>query len=305
MSGVKGLRLKLFLQFCFMPLDFRSLLHLVTYPYKFLQYIAKADTMEGRIQSELSALERANDVNILIAVESGSRAWGFPSADSDYDVRFIYIHRPEWYLSIDLEDRRDVIELPINERLDISGWDVRKALRLFHKSNPPLLEWLQCSIVYREKFTFAAKLRSLLPDFYSPKASFYHYLHMARSNMREYLQGETVRQKKYFYVLRPLLAMLWIEKDIGPVPIEFERLLDTVVTDSDLRCAIDLLLEAKRNGAELDQGPKIPAISHFIEKEINRLDSQFSHNVHPVLSVNALNGLFHSTLIEVWGKSIS
>jgi uncharacterized protein len=263
------------------------------------------EQIQSSIQTELASLEHSNDVVILLAVESGSRAWGFPSADSDYDVRFIYLHRPEWYLSIDLEDRRDVIELPINELLDISGWDIRKALRLFHKSNPPLLEWLQCFTVYRERYKFAKILRSLLPDFYSPKASFYHYLHMARGNMREYLQGETVRQKKYFYVLRPLLAMLWIEKDLGPVPIEFERLLGTVVTDSDLRCAIDLLLEAKRNGAELDQGPKIPAISRFIEEEIDRLESQFAHNRTPVPPVDALNELFQNTLMEVWGKSIS
>jgi len=182
--------------------------------------------MEGRIRSELSTLEQANDVMILLSVESGSRAWGFPSADSDYDVRFIYLHKSDWYLSVDLEDRRDVIEQPIQELLDISGWDIRKALRLFHKSNPPLLEWLQCSIVYQERFSFAKKLRDLLPDFYSPKASYFHYLHMARGNIQEYLHGDTVWQKKYFYVLRPLLAMLWIERSLGPVPIEFNRLLD-------------------------------------------------------------------------------
>jgi uncharacterized protein len=261
------------------------------------------DPIFARIQSELAGVERSNDVVVLFAVESGSRAWGFPSVDSDYDVRFVYLHRRDWYLSIDIEKCRDVIELPLHDLLDISGWDVRKAMRLFHKSNPPLLEWLQCPIVYRERFSFAEKLRALLPAFYSPEASFFHYLHMARGNIREYLQGDMVWQKKYFYVLRPLFAMLWIEKGFGPVPIEFTRPLDAVVTDSDLRHAIGLLLEAKKSGAELDRGPKIPAISRFIEGEMARLQNYTAHKPSAAPPVDRLNELFRETLMEVWGKS--
>jgi predicted nucleotidyltransferase len=111
-----------------------------------------------------------------------------------------------------------VIELPLRDGIDLSGWDIRKALKLFRKSNPPLLEWLQCPIVYVERFSFASRLRVLLPAFYSPRASFFHYLHMAQGNIREYLRGEIVWRKKYFYVLRPLLAMRWIERGLGPVP---------------------------------------------------------------------------------------
>ncbi|MDO8433705.1 MAG: nucleotidyltransferase domain-containing protein, partial [Candidatus Binatus sp.] len=110
--------------------------------------------MEDRIfisiHQALESLEYAENMVVLLAVESGSRAWGFSSTDSDYDVRFIYIRRPEWYLSIDLENQRDVIEQPLADEIDLSGWDIRKALKLFHKSNPPLLEWLQCPVVYRE-----------------------------------------------------------------------------------------------------------------------------------------------------------
>src|SRR5262245_21580074 len=135
-----------------------------------------SDDVGKAIEAELAALERAEDVAILLAVESGSRAWGFASTDSDYDVRFVYVRRPEWYLSIDLEDRRDVIERPIRESIDVSGWDVRKALKLFRKSNPPLLEWLQCPIVYRQRSSLAGRLRALLPEFYSPRGSFHHYL---------------------------------------------------------------------------------------------------------------------------------
>ena len=101
-----------------------------------------SDEIRTTIAAELTRIEQAYDCEVLLAVESGSRAWGFQSRDSDYDVRFVYVHRPEWYLSVDLDLRRDVIEKPITDELDISGWDIRKTLRLFAKSNPPLLEWL-------------------------------------------------------------------------------------------------------------------------------------------------------------------
>lgn len=261
------------------------------------------DATVTRIQSELTSVEQSEDVVVLLAVESGSRAWGFPSVDSDFDVRFIYLHPRDWYLSIELENLRGVIERPIQESLDLSGWDIRKALRLFRRSNPPLLEWLQCPIVDREQYSFADRLRALLPAFYSPKASFFHYLHMARGNFREYLRGDVVWQKKYFYVLRPLLAMLWIERDLGPVPIEFNRLLEATVADSDLRREIEQLLDAKKRGAELDRGPRITAISRFIEIEIDRLESAAVDNPSAAPPVTHLNDLFRETLAEVWSTN--
>ena len=104
------------------------------------------------IRSMLADVEASEDVRICLAVESGSRAWGFPSADSDYDVRFIYVRHPDSYLSI--EDVRDVIERPLTDNIDLSGWDIRKALHLFRKSNPPLLEWLQSPMVYSDRPSF-------------------------------------------------------------------------------------------------------------------------------------------------------
>ena len=109
----------------------------------------------------LNAVEKDEGVKILYACESGSRAWGFPSRDSDYDVRFVYVHPAEWYLSIDLEKKRDVIERPITDQIDLNGWDLRKALGLYRKSNPPLLEWLNSPIVYWETYGVAAKLRDV------------------------------------------------------------------------------------------------------------------------------------------------
>ena len=111
---------------------------------------------------EISRLEQAHDVTVLYACESGSRAWGFESEDSDYDVRFIYLQRTEWYLTI--QNKRDVIEKPIDDELDVSGWDVPKALELLRKSNPPLLEWLQSPIVYKQTSSFIERLRKLMDE---------------------------------------------------------------------------------------------------------------------------------------------
>ena len=261
------------------------------------------DRVTAAIQETLQRLEQEEDIIVLLAVESGSRAWGFPSTDSDYDVRFIYIRRPEWYLSIDLENRRDVIERPIEDAIDLSGWDIRKALKLFQKSNPPLLEWLQCPIVYRERFSLADRLRGLLPEFNSPKATFFHYLHMARGNIREYLKGDMVWRKKYFYVLRPLLAMRWIDQGRGPVPIEFQKLVDATLDDPVLIAAIANLVSAKMAGAELDQGPRIPTISNFIADEMTRLEQTAYDRVDAAPEFGKLNELFRAMLDECWHGS--
>ena len=223
------------------------------------------------IRRRLSEIQKEDKVTIFYACESGSRAWGFPSEDSDYDVRFLYLRSRDWYLSIDVEEKRDVIERPISDMLDISGWDLRKALKLLRKSNPPLLEWLNSPIIYQQKLTIMERIRELVPEYYSPVACLHHYLHMAEGNSREYLKGEIVWVKKYFYVLRPLLAINWIEKESSVVPMEFGTLVERCVKCSSLKEAIDNLLERKRRGHELDRGPRIPAISDFIDSELERL----------------------------------
>ncbi|MCA1963199.1 MAG: nucleotidyltransferase domain-containing protein, partial [Prosthecobacter sp.] len=133
-----------------------------------------------RVRNALARLEAERNVRVLYACESGSRAWGFASHDSDYDVRFLYVHQSDWYLSV--EDRRDVIEEPLNDELDISGWELRKALRLLRKSNPPLLEWLKSPVVYQREAVFARESGELSKRFHSPRRCFSHYLHMAARN---------------------------------------------------------------------------------------------------------------------------
>lgn len=120
------------------------------------------------IKEKLRELEQQHHIKILYACESGSRAWGFPSPDSDFDVRFIYARRINDYLNI--AEAKEVIDLPVNEVLDIGGWDLKKALKLFLKSNGPLYEWLQSPVVYVDDCGFAQELRELASKYFSMRA---------------------------------------------------------------------------------------------------------------------------------------
>lgn len=259
--------------------------------------------MKQTIIKRIREIEKEQQVKIIYACESGSRAWGFPSADSDYDVRFLYIHPLTWYLSIG--KKRDVIEYPIHNTLDINGWDLRKALRLFRKSNIPLLEWLGSPIVYLEEYTIAAQMRKLAKEYYSPISNSYHYLQMARGNYKDYMKGEIVWLKKYFYVLRPILAVKWIEAGYGVVPTEFEVLVDKLITEPKLKHAIGSLIAAKLAGQELDRGPRIDPISDFIDLEMERFENPKFDYDRPPDPTEKLDELFVSAFAEVWGSVIS
>jgi predicted nucleotidyltransferase len=225
------------------------------------------------IKKKLLEIEIEHNVNILYAIESGSRAWGFESIDSDYDVRFIYVHARNWYLNI--LPKRDVIEYPIVDEFDYSGWDLRKTLFLINKSNPVLFEWLKSPIVYYKDNYFYNIMEQLSKEYFSPISSIYHYLHMANRNYRQYLQAEKVKIKKYFYVLRPIMACMWIEKKKETPPMEFEKLL-TQIREKDLLDKITELLNKKKAGIELETEPKIKIINDFIEKELDHFEKSVS-----------------------------
>lgn len=253
-------------------------------------------SIKNNIESKLIQIEQDKNVEILLAVESGSRAWGFESLDSDYDVRFIYKHGFKWYLNI--LPKRDVIELPINDIYDYSGWDIRKTLWLLNKSNPVLLEWLHSPIVYKKDSRYFDLLYDASTKYFSPVSSIYHYLHMAKGNYREYLQGDIVKTKKYFYVLRPLLACMWIDKYDETPPVEFELLLKNV-SDIKLLSAINELLELKRNGAELGIGKAIPVINKYIQEQLDYFDGRvkgYSGKDKP--SSEYLDNIFYSIIFD-------
>lgn len=225
--------------------------------------------MCSQIMASLHDIEQRHDVTVLFACESGSRGWGFASPDSDYDVRFVYVNRLPWYLTV--APQRDVIELPISGDLDVNGWDLRKALDLMRESNPTLLEWLRSPIVYREEADTMPRFRALSQALFSNVRAWNHYSSMAKKNFREHLQAEKVRYKKYLYVLRPLLAARWIRTQPGVPPMRFaelaQRTLD-VTHDAALIAEIDALLEVKMRAGEAATSPRWRGIHAFIESEL-------------------------------------
>jgi len=255
--------------------------------------------LRDKILAEIKKIEEQYEVKICLAVESGSRAWGFPSKDSDYDVRFIYVHKKDWYLSID--QKRDVIELPINDLLDINGWEVTKALRLFRKSNPPLMEWLHSGIVYYQAFSLVDQMKTIQNQVFLPQSALYHYLNMAKGNFRDYLRNDEVKIKKYFYVLRPVLACVWIERFNTVPPIAFQTLVEELLEEGQLKQDILTLLERKISGDELNLEPKVTVINDFLEKEIIRLEEYTKTVKVPKVDMTPiLDDLFRTILDEVW-----
>jgi len=222
------------------------------------------------VKARLLQIEQEFSVKILYAAESGSRAWGFESTDSDYDIRFIYAHKKNWYLNI--LPKRDVIEYPIVDDFDYSGWDLRKTLFLMNKSNPVLFEWLKSPVVYFKDDYFYGVMQDLTTPYFSPISTVYHYLHMASGNYRQFLQEDKVKIKKYFYVLRPIMACMWIEKYKESPPMEFDKLL-TEVRDKDLVEVINGLLARKKSGVEFGLEPRISIINEFIEEKIRHFEN--------------------------------
>ena len=234
-------------------------------------------TTTTRIQAALDKITAEHNAEILFAVESGSRAWGFASPDSDYDVRFVYKRTLRDYVRV--FERRDVIELPIAggddenvDILDINGWDILKALGQFRKSNPTLLEWLYSPIIYRSEGEFALKLRSLAKTHYSPRRMTYHYLSMAKQNYRLSIENKPeVSLKKYLYVLRPLVCVAWLEQNASPPPTSIHETLANIEMPVPVRMRLMELMERKRNIGELGTEPHDLLLDRFIDSELARV----------------------------------
>ncbi|WP_066052612.1 nucleotidyltransferase domain-containing protein [Robertmurraya korlensis] len=267
--------------------------------------------MKEHIIEVLQQIEREYDVKVLYACESGSRAWGFPSRDSDFDVRFLYVHNKEWYLSID--QGRDVIEVPsqdslakaVHPLLDMSGWELTKALRLYRKSNPPFMEWLHSGIVYHEKYGTAEKLLALEHKVFSPVTCLSHYVSMAKRNFRSYLMEEEVNHKKYFTVLRPILAAKWIITYHSIPPIEFDVLVKKLVPTGPVRQAIEDLIDRKKMRAEdqpLKLEPSIKVLNDYLHQEIIHMERRTKgwDEGDKGTSTHLFNELFRELLDEAW-----
>jgi hypothetical protein len=243
----------------------------------------------------LEVVEREERVRVLLAVESGSRAWGFASPDSDWDVRFVYVRSLTEYLSI--KRRRDVIERDLPGDIDLVGWDLPKALSLFSKSNPALMEWLRSPIVYVESRPFVEAMRELELSFGSPLAGMYHYRSMAVTNHRVNFDCDQVKLKKYLYVVRPILACLWLEHRGTWPPVPFAELVEAETDPGELREIIAGLVAEKSARGELGVGPRIPTLDRFIESELARLQGLSLPNAGRV-ELGPLDDLFRRCVLE-------
>jgi hypothetical protein len=220
------------------------------------------------IATRLAAIEVEHEVAIPLAVESGSRAWGFPSPDSDFDCRFIYVRPQAHYLS--LWPKRDVIELPIEGKLDINGWDLAKALKLLLKGNAVVIEWLTSPITYRADPAFREAFLNLARRVANRRLIGRHYLHLGERQRRTYFaDGEPIQQKKLFYVLRPAAALRWLRLHPSePVaPMHFPTLMQECDPPAEIAAFSADLIERKARTRELGAIPPLPALLEFIECE--------------------------------------
>ena len=231
-----------------------------------MKYKGYEGTVEELIRLKLKEIEKQERVKILHAVESGSRAWGFASPDSDYDVRFIYVRSIEDYLK--LQKKKDFIEWELDETLDINGWDLSKTLQHFHKSNAVLFEWANSPVVYWTTPEWRQIMEGIHP-YFSCKSAMCHYYGTADKNYREYLTDEMVKYKKYFYVLRPILACKWIEEKRCIPPVLFQKLAEGVLEDT-MKPTVDRLIDIKVQMAEKEKGKRIDDLNYYIEQKLLR-----------------------------------
>ncbi len=197
------------------------------------------------IQNILTELSLEKNIQILYACETGSRAWGFPSPDSDYDIRFIYMHKRDWYLS--LSEQKDTIEQMIGD-FDVSGWDVRKCLHLLKKSNAPLIERFQSPIEYMSDNDFRDEFKNLIAQYYSPIAVFYHHYSLATNFWNDLKDKEEIKLKSFFYLVRSLLSCNWIINDDSVLPMQIEGLMKYI--DDNLKVRFRELIKLKSTVGE-------------------------------------------------------
>lgn len=229
-----------------------------------MKYKGYEGSIEELVGMKLKEIAEKEHVTILHAVESGSRSWGFASPDSDYDVRFVYVRPLEYYLG--LETKKDFIDWELDETLDINGWDLSKALQHFHKSNATLYEWSNSPVVYYTTPEWE-QIRILSDRYFSCKSVIYHYYGTANNNYLTYLTDDMVKYKKYFYVLRPILACKWIEKKQSPPPVRFQELVDEVL-EEEMKPVVEKLVEIKMQMLETEKGRRIDQVNTYIVENL-------------------------------------
>lgn len=248
--------------------------------------------MRTTIINKLKDIEKAHGITMLYACESGSRAWQFPSPDSDFDVRFIYIRPVDFYLSI--LDNDDQLSFPINDELDIYGWDLKKVLKLVRKSNTTPFEWLQSPIVYGELHDFRETLWKLCPHYFNRKSNIHHYLGIAKGALDTVVNNNEIKIKKLFYVLRPLLAAKWCLEQNSIAPMIMGPLL--TLMPAALAKMVEKLIDFK---ATANEGHVInidPELRTYIDEQFSYCSAGADELASSTFEVGELETFFRKTL---------
>jgi len=249
--------------------------------------------MTNEIIDQIEELEKKKNIKILLAVESGSRAWGFPSPDSDYDVRIIYIHHPDWYLSIN--DKKDTVDYFHGELLDISGWELRKTLRLLKKSNATPFEWAQSPIIYKEEKKFRQDLLDLSNQFFQPYHTINHYKGIAKNSYLKNDFNNEIKLKKLFYVLRPLFSIQWIIKNQTVPPMNIFDLMK-VIDDSSIKKKVVELIKFKETANEDYVYQVEPIIHDYIKSSFEEIENLNFKYQKGIFDIDILNKFFRGLL---------
>jgi uncharacterized protein len=221
------------------------------------------------IRDRLTKVGQEEGARVLLAVESGSRAWGFHSPDSDYDCRFLYVRPVDDYLA--LRPMRDVIERPIVDEIDLGGWDLAKALRLVARGNAIVAEWMSSPIIYEEAPGFRSGFQPLVNAWRGLYGDVAHYYGLARRQWGGFIENrEEVKLKKYFYVIRPAVALHWLRvRSDEPPPMNLPALLAGVSLPERTASALTALREAKQAATEgVGSGPRIAELDDYISEQM-------------------------------------
>lgn len=254
--------------------------------------------MHQLILHHLRRLEQENGIKILYACETGSRGWGFASPDSDFDIRFVYVHPKDRYLSINTpKENISTIFEDGGEVLDFNAWDLRKTLHHLRKSNATPFEWFQSPIVYFQEGNFREMLWELAPQYFNAHTATNHYLGICHNSIKTGIVDGQIKIKKYFYILRPLLAAMWA-RDRGTIPpMEFQPLLSQVHENEQLMKAIHKLWAEKELAQEGHMIPLVPDIQAFITSEMERCSRPMEKFKRPDTDAEALDQFFRNMLI--------
>ena len=214
------------------------------------------------VKDVLIRVAKEQGFSVLLAVESGSRAWGFASKNSDYDLRFIYYRPVEWYLS--LERKKDHCDMFLPGKVDLVGWDIQKALRLMAKSNPGLMDWIFSPCVYYSQRDVHEKLKVLAGQCFCPKTGIHHYLHIGEKIYRGLDPLKEGGLKKSLYLVRSIANCIYIENHRKPPPTNLIQTVRESLEDELVTEMIYDLIRIKKEGRENESVSIPPELLAFL-----------------------------------------